>query len=478
MKNNLKNILPKWSSKNIRNGSYSIGSIALVIAIAIVLNLVVGKLPSQYRLIDMSQTKLTNIGEQTEEIVKALQEDVTIYHIVEGGEPDFTLQTILERYESLSSHVKVEIIDPVLNPNFLNEYEVTKMYDNSLIVESEKRFKVIDYYDMYESTFDYSTYTSSITSFDGEGQITSAIAYVTTDNLPVVYSLTGHEEPDLTESMKTAIAKDNIELKELSLLTMETVPEDADCVLIFSPSKDITSEEADKLIAYLENGGNAFIISAYIGVEMPNLQKVLNNYGIGTMDGLILEGDSNRYVSGNPAYILPELQKSEALGSLSGSDAYVLLPFAQAVAQTEDKRSTVKIESLMKTSDTSYIKVNLDGSVAKEAGDPSGSFDVAVAVTETVDNGETQLIYLTTPNLFTESVDALVGGSNLSVLTNGLTWMCEVEQSVSIPAKNTQLGYLTVTAASGRIWSVVTIGIIPVSCLLIGGLIWFKRRKR
>jgi len=478
MKKNMKNILPKWSSKNIRNGSYSIGAIALVIAIAIVLNLVINKLPSQYRLFDMSQTKLKKIGEKTEQIVKALEEDVTIYQIVEGGEPDYTLQTMLERYESLSSHIKVEIIDPVLKPNFLNKYEVTKMYDNSLIVESEKRFKVIDYYDMYERTFDYTTYTESVTSFDGEGQVTSAIAYVTTDNLPVIYTLTGHEEPDFTDSMKTAIAKSNIETKELNLLTVEAVPEDADCVLIFSPSKDITADEADKLIAYLENGGNAFIISAYIEEELPNLQRVLNNYGIGTMEGLILEGSENHYVYGNPTYILPELQKSDVLGTLSGSDAYVLLPFAQAVAQTEDKRSTVEIESLMKTSDSAYIKTDLDGSVAKEAGDLSGSFDVAVAVTETVENGETQMIYVTTPNLLTESVDAMVGGNNLSIFTNGLSWMCEVEQSVSIAAKSTQLGYLTVTASSGKIWSVVTIGIIPVSCLLLGGLIWFKRRRR
>ena len=39
-KPNIKNILPKWSSKNIRKGSYSLGISVVVLAIAVVFNLV------------------------------------------------------------------------------------------------------------------------------------------------------------------------------------------------------------------------------------------------------------------------------------------------------------------------------------------------------------------------------------------------------------------------------------------------------
>ena len=56
--------------------------------------------------------------------------------------------------------------------------------------------------------------------------------------------------------------------------------------------------------------------------------------------------------------------------------------------------------------------------------------------------------------------------------------MCDQEQSVSIPSKSTQISYLTVTAASARMWGMVTIGLLPVLCLVLGGGIWFKRRKR
>ena len=477
-KPNIKNILPKWSSKNIRKGSYSLGISVVVLAIAVVFNLVVGKLPAQYRNVDLSQTKLSTIGDTTKELVSALDQDVTIYQIVESGKENETIQKLLERYAGLSSHVKVETMDPVLHPNFVSEYTEDDLEDNSLIVVGEKRNKVIPYADMFESTVNYQTYQYETTGFDGEGQVTSAISYVTTDSLPIMYTITGHEEGDMTEDMKSAIEKENIEMKELNLLTEESVPDDADCVMLFSPQNDLSEEEADKLITYMENGGKAVIITSYLNKEMPNLQKVLNNYGIGTMEGVVLEADGQHYISGNPTYLVPNIGSSDALGDLSKANSYVLMPVAQAVEKLEDKMDTVTIESLLTTSDSAYVKTNVNGTLEKEDGDAEGPFDVGVAVTESVDNGETKLIYLTSANLFSQQVDAMVSGNNVKLLANSVSWMCDQEQSVSIPSKSTQISYLTVTAASARMWGMVTIGLLPVLCLVLGGGIWFKRRKR
>lgn len=99
-------------------------------------------------------------------------------------------------------------------------------------------------------------------------------------------------------------------MKDLNLLTEESVPDDADSVMLFSPQNDLSEEEADKLITYMENGGKAIIITSYSDKEMPNLQKVLNNYGIGTMAGVVLEADGQHYISGNPTYLVPNIGSS------------------------------------------------------------------------------------------------------------------------------------------------------------------------
>lgn len=475
---NLKSMLPRWSSKNIRNGSYSLMTAVVIIAIAVVINLVVAKLPVQYTSADLSQTKLYTIGEQTEEIVKALDSEVEIYRIVQSGNEDDVITKVLERYEGLSSNIKVEDIDPVLHPNFVSDYTDEELTDNSLIVVGSERNKVIAYEDMYETSMDYYSYSYTTTGFDGEGQITSAISYVTSDDMPVLYQLTGHQEADFTSDMTEGIEKENIELQDLNLVTEESVPEDAAGVVIFSPSTDISSEEADKLIEYLEGGGKALIVTSYTGTEMPNLQKVLNNYGIGTKEGVVLEGDANHYISGNPTYLVPNIGTSDALGDITSGSNYILMPVAQAIDKLEDKRDTITIESLLTTSDSAYIKTETQGTLEKEDGDESGAFDLGVAVTETLDEGETKLVYLTTANMFSQQVDAMVSGSNLKLMINAVSWMCDREASVSIPSKSTQISYLTITSASGRIWGVITIGILPVAVLVIGGSIWFRRRKR
>ena len=75
-----------------------------------------------------------------------------------------------------------------MNPSFTSQYSSDEVASNSVIAVSDKRSKVIPYSDLYESSVNYQTYSMETTGFDGEGQITSAIAYVTTDDLPVLYT--------------------------------------------------------------------------------------------------------------------------------------------------------------------------------------------------------------------------------------------------------------------------------------------------
>ena len=66
----------------------------------------------------------------------------------------------------------------------------------------------------------------------------SAISYVTSDETLTVYQLTGHEEQSLGSNFTDAIEKNNISLEDLSLVTMDSVPEDAAALIINAPAKD------------------------------------------------------------------------------------------------------------------------------------------------------------------------------------------------------------------------------------------------
>ena len=60
-------------------------------------------------------------------------------------------------------------------------------------------------------------------------------------------------------------------------------------------------------------------------------------HGVSIEKGVVLEGDNNHYVSGNPLYLVPEIQSCDATGSLSGSNSYVLMPIGQSIKTLDSK---------------------------------------------------------------------------------------------------------------------------------------------
>ena len=488
---NIKNIISNIKEKRLENkkilrhGSYSIGVMAIVIAIVVVLNLVIQELPSSFREIDLSSEKLYTIGDQTKELLDDLDKDVDLYYIAQDGTESTDIQRLLERYKERSEHIKVEQKDPAVYPTFTQQYTSDSVSNNSIIVVCGDKSKVVNYSDMYETSINYQTYTQETTAFDGEGQLTSAINYVISDNMPVLYTLEGHNEASMGTAMTETIQKANIEIQSLNLLTQDRVPEDASCLFIFAPSTDLSEEEANKIIEYLENGGKALIISNYTDEEMPNFESVLENYGVRPVDGIVMEGDTAHYISQNPYYLLPNIESNDVTSNLSSQSRYVLMPLAQGIETLDNIRDSLDIQSILTTSDSAYSKTDLENmqTMEKEDSDIDGPFDLGVSITEDVgDDAQTQIVYYASSSIFDDTIDSYVSGTNYELLSSSLSWLCQSEadntNTISIPSKSLDTSMLTISAADVNFWSILVTAVIPVCILLIGFGIWMKRRKQ
>lgn len=472
------------NKKNLKHGSYSMGAITIFIAIIVVLNLVLQEVPSKYREIDLSTQKLYSIGDQTKKVLKKLDKDVEIYYIAQSGSESSDIQKLLEKYEEGSDHIKVEQKDPAVNPKFVSQYTSDGVSNNSVIVVCGDKNKVIDNNSLYETTVNYQTYSSEVTGFDGEGQITSAINYVTSDSMPVMYTLEGHDEATMSDTLKDTIQKANIDIQSLNLLTMDSVPDDADILFIFAPAKDISEDEASKIISYLENGGKALIVSNYSSEEMPNFASVLENYGVKTAGGIVLEGDTNHYISQNPSYLLPNIESNDITSSLSSGSRYILMPLAQGIVKSDNYRDSLEITDILTTSDGSYSKVNVEDmqTMEKESDDIDGPFAVGVSITENLDDEkETQIVYYSSEALFNDQMNTMVSGANYELISASVNWMCKSEEdsnTISIASKSYDTSTLTIPAADASFWSIFVTAVVPVVILVIGGGIWMKRRKQ
>lgn len=469
------------NKKYLRNGSYSTLLIVIFVAIVVVINMIVGKLPSKYTQIDISDQQLYSIGDETKKVLNNLDKDVTIYQIAQSGSEDETISNLLQKYADESKHVKVELKDPVVSPKFVSEYTSDQVSSNSLIVACGDRNKVVNYNDMYESTMDYNTYSYQTTGFDGEGQITSAIAYVTTENLPVLYTLEGHGEKELDSTIKEDIEKTNMEIKTLNLISEGSVPDDAACLLIDSPSSDISEDEKTALLDYLENGGKAMVFSDYTESTLSNFAAVLENYGVKAADGIVFEGDNQHYGMQMPYYLLPTVNSTDASSETASSGYYIIMPYAQGIQKLDDVRDTVTIEDILTTSDSAYSKTNLQSeTLEKEDGDVEGPFALGVSIKEDVGDGKkTQIIYYSSSYIMDSQMNQLVSGGNEKLVTESLNSMVSTEETttVSIPSKSLEVSYLTISDYDASFWKICTIGLIPGIFLVAGFVIWFKRRK-
>lgn len=451
-----------------------------VVAIATAIMMLVSWFPKTYTRLDITSQRLISISEQTENLLDGLQDEIQIYLIYSSGSEDTTIMGLLSRYESRSDKIKITRVDPVISPNFASQYTDETVLDNSMVVKCGERYKYVGYTDIYEADYsnlmttgDYSTY------FNGESVISGAIDYVTRENLPKVYNLVGHGEKVLMDKLANEIKNQNMHLKELDLLTMEGVPEDADCVIIVAPTADIPNNEKDMLLDYLKTGGRMLLFTDYSKTQMPNLEEITDNYGVEKVDGIIVEADTSLCMGNYYQYLLPQMVTHTITNPFIRNNYRVLAPIAQGLIPLDDTRKSVKVSGLLRTSAASFSKLaGYDMTTyAQEDVDIDGPFDIGIAITEAVGSKETRIVWYSTSNLLNEDANNTVSGANQDLILNSLNWMCQREDSISILAKTLDGGKLTVSSRESTFWSLVLIGIVPAAFVIAGIMVYIRRKN-
>ena len=471
-------------SRRFKAASYNTVLCVIALVIVIVVNLVVSNIPAKYTKFDVSEQKLYEISEQTQQILKDLKNDVTFYLVAEPAKENSIIAELLDRYAGMSSHVKVVHKDPVADPTFTDKYTKEDLDENSVIVVSDQRNQILKSTDIIVSTYEqnpyYGTQEESGRTFYGEQLFTSAINYVTSDKLPILYALTGHGETELSDTMKKNVSLENIELKSLSLTSMESVPKDADGLLICAPTSDLSKEDETKILTYLQNGGKLLLFTDYTATALANLKLLMQNYGVEAVDGVVIENNSNNYIPQSAQYyLLPNLESQTITDPLIKNKTYILMPVAHGIKKLDSYRDTLKIEPLLMTTDDSYAQVPKDNQVKeKQSGDAAGPFMLGAAITESFNEVTTKIVWFSSAGMLTDEVNQYVSGGNSDLVLNSLGWMSDREESISIRPKSLTQSYLTVPEGAGSTWSIFFWGIIPAAVLITGGVKWFIRRRK
>ena len=207
---------------------------------------------------------------------------------------------------------------------------------------------------------------------------------------------------------------------------------------------------------------------------MPNLLSVTQSMGLTVTSGIVIEADNQKYYPRYPHYLLPTIESHDITDAIISGNYYILVPLAQGLTESEGSDATVSW--LLTTSDSAYSKQAALSmtTTAREDGDTDGPFHVA-AVSE---KGEGKLLWIASDSFLNSNVDQVVSGANSDLYLNGLNWMGDQEESISIRAKSMDNETLTVPAASSTLWSVIMIGGIPAVLAAMGIIIWIRRKRR
>lgn len=492
-----RSIFSFFKGKKFRHGGFSILLTALFIALVVILNVVAGAAEEKWGLrIDATANKLTSFSDHTYSTLDALGEDVYIYVIYQEGTQNdrrVQLEETINKYQARSSHIKVDTIDPLREPNRLNKYsesDSTKsLSDGAVVVTNadETRVKLITSSEFINYSYDSSSGNYYITGYNWESKLTTALMYVTSKTTPIVYFLTGHDE---YASSSCSILKSQLESENYDVMDLTLGPnvelKAGDTMLINVPGKDLTDDEYAQLKDFLNNGGRMMYVHEYsIDMDkMPNLKSLLNYYSVSFEKGYVVEDETatSNWLS-MPTYLIPTMDSEDDITSNLSTLGRMLLPYSGAIKSPDMPLSGYRYTNLLTSSASSYFKesANTSGTMSREEGDRSGPFTLAMSIYHQEDTSDstkdTRIVLIANPYATVDN-SFLNATINLDFTMNALDWLSDREISVYIRAKSNADTALNIPD-SGTFWmlAAIIVVVIPAFVLIFGIVVYLRRRR-
>ncbi len=467
----MKNIKLKMSAT-------SIATTAIVLACVFVLNVIIGVITEKFPLkIDFTKDKAYEFSAQTKVVMKNLEDDITAYLIIDNNEKDEYVDYIkayIEKYKVYSEHFNVQYINPHKDTAFMSKYVISEQgaKNGTVVLEKGDVSKVLSFEEFYVVD-DF----SPVLRIDMERKVTNAIMELTGQNTTAnIYFISGHSELEMS-NLEALLAEEGNSCKEINLL-IDEIPNDANILMCVAPQADFADEEIAKLSAFLDNGGR-FIFAAHPGMErMEKFDRYIQEWGMSLNYDSIVEVDSKyvTVVNGTPT-IAAKLLEHPINEKIKESDATLAMPFTMSISIRKSTNGAT-ITNLLSTSDRAYGKTNLNSTnSAKEGGDISGPLSMA-AIAERSDNGVKSGIMIIGSSLALEYPMLLSEGVflNSDFILNSINYMSGVTTTSDIRAKQISSEIMSINEAESKMISTILIWWIPASILLLGLIIWLRRR--
>ncbi len=480
-----------FSAKRIGMSVFSVAGVAVAIALCVGVNILSEYIPQKYASFDITSQKLYTLTEESKEYLATVTDDVTVYVAGKEANLDEIEAKTLSNFAKENEHIKVEYIDVDTDMTFFQQFTDSDVSFGSFCVVNGDVSRVVAYGDLYEASFDYATYSQNVTGYDGEGQLISAIQYVTQDEFTTIYLLEGHDEVTLGSSFTDMMKKANWKIESVNLLSTKSIPSDCATLIVNAPQSDLSEDDCAKILDYIHNGGNVILTyDCLCSNELKNYKNLLSDYEVIVKDGMVFDNDPDYYYQ-YPNVLLPNVEYSDAAESLYGN-LMVIAPYTCAFEYPmfNENYSSILTTSFNASMDEKVDMNNLEEKMAdaaqkaeeaaaSEEDSYMGSY-YTIAFEMTGEKGGRVLVY-GSPYIFTNQFNELVSGRNVTLLMENLKYLIGEEDTVNnvvVPVKNMEQGKLTVPQSALLIYGLLFGVVAPVILIIFGVIFWAVRRRR
>ncbi len=346
-------------SARAKHGSMSVVVSAVFLVIVILINVIAVALTDRYPLLnlDLTDESTYSLSSTTIDILKSIDDEIAI--IILASEESCTSPSsdfdpynqipqaheLIMRYGAYSDKISIEHVDltrtpQILNEDFLSEYS-SQLTDYYIIVLNKNtgRVSITSFYDMLPYLqyvlnsylyYDVSPDDYELSSSYAEAELTSAIRSVVIDRevMPgAAYINTTESAPFLS-----SLENNGYELMEISF--NDDIPQNADIFVLETPYQDISTWFANRIEAWLYNNGSygktLIVFTVPSAPEMPQLNALLENWGMRYTTDIVYESDSSNVVAGSSldSYFYTQYTDSVFTAPLSdsGKDTRVIMP--------------------------------------------------------------------------------------------------------------------------------------------------------
>lgn len=495
----------KATSKKPKNRKLTRGTISLlltvlfiaaVVLVNIILSIVSGSFPLS---VDVTENASYQLQSETKDYLSELKEPVDIYVLqkesdFESGDSTnykYRVQAnkLIRAIANGSDLITLHYVDLAAEPTFTTPYtDIDWTQSHAVLVTSGELYRAVDMTDLF--SFDqeqYSQYgTIAITEQKVEQAMMTAIVNVTTKEKTKVTVLSGQGEHDMT-AFTSLLENNAYEIETVSLLN-DSISDDSEFVIIFDPDVDLDEKAYDTLTKWLKNDGKYghhlfyFPNDQHELSDFPNLNALLADYGMELQYGYIYENSNNYLIPGANHYIsLYDYGEDTTYTSgLRNTNIPVVMMLTMPITITDE--TTAK--PLLRSSDKSFFfpKDLQEQDVKDFDPDPKVLNGAAIGIrNDGTDNSKnSSVVVIGSYDAMTANYLSSTAYNNAAYFVNLFNTLSERDDvSVVIKGKDPSSNELGITSKNAILFpSILVRFIIPIGVLLIGLIVWIRRRHQ